>query len=44
MGMHLKTITLTEQQGSRVNGQVESGRFGNDSEYIRYLIWRDQHT
>ncbi|MDQ7733130.1 type II toxin-antitoxin system ParD family antitoxin [Halomonas sp. SpR1] len=44
MSMHLKTITLTEQQDSWVKGQVESGRFGNDSEYIRYLIRRDQQA
>jgi len=44
MSMHLKTITLTEQQDSWVNGQVQSGRFGNDSEYIRYLIRRDQQA
>ncbi|MCE7519047.1 type II toxin-antitoxin system ParD family antitoxin [Vreelandella titanicae] len=44
MSMHLKTITLTEQQDSWVKGQVESGRFGNESEYIRYLIRRDQQA
>ena len=38
MSMHRKTITLTEQQDSWVKGQIESGQFGNDSEYIRYLI------
>ncbi|MBT2773707.1 type II toxin-antitoxin system ParD family antitoxin [Halomonas sp. ISL-60] len=44
MSMHLKTITLTEQQDSWVRGQVECGRFGNDGEYIRYLIRRDQQA
>ncbi len=44
MSMHRKTITLTEQQDDWVKGQVESGHFGNDSEYIRDLIRRDQQT
>lgn len=44
MSMHLKTITLTGQQNSWVKGQLESGRFSNDSEYIRYLIRRDQQA
>jgi len=42
MRMHRKTITLTEQQDDWVKGQIESGHFGNDSEYIRDLIRRDQ--
>ena len=42
MGMHRKTITLTEQQDDWVKAQIESGHFGNDSEYIRDLIRRDQ--
>lgn len=42
MSMHRKTITLTEQQNGWVKGQIESGHFGNDSEYIRHLIRRDQ--
>lgn len=44
MGMHRKTITLTEQQDSWVKGQIETGHFGNDSEYIRHLIRRDQQA
>lgn len=44
MSMHRKTITLTEQQDSWVKVQVESGSFGNDSEYIRHLIRRDQQA
>ncbi|UQG55891.1 type II toxin-antitoxin system ParD family antitoxin [Marinobacter sp. M3C] len=44
MSMHRKTITLTEQQNGWVKGQIESGQFGNDSEYIRYLIRRDQQA
>ncbi len=42
MSMHRKTITLTEQQDDWVKGQIASGHFGNDSEYIRDLIRRDQ--
>ena len=42
MGMQRKTITLTEQQDDWVKAQVQSGHFGNDSEYIRDLIRRDQ--
>ena len=42
MSMHRKTITLTEQQNNWVKAQIESGHFGNDSEYIRHLIRRDQ--
>lgn len=44
MSMHRKTITLTEQQENWVKGQIETGHFGNDSEYIRHLIRRDQQA
>lgn len=44
MSMHRKTITLTEQQDDWVKGQIEGGQFGNDSEYIRDLIRRDQQA
>jgi len=44
MSMHRKTITLTEQQDGWVKSQIESGHFGNDSEYIRHLIRRDQQA
>ena len=44
MSMHGKTITLTEQQDDWVKAQIESGRFGNDSEYIRDLIRKDQEA
>ncbi len=44
MSMHRKTITLTKQQDDWVKGQIESGHFGNDSEYIRDLIRRDQQA
>ena len=44
MTMHRKTITLTEQQNDWVKNQIESGHFGNDSEYIRDLIRKDQQA
>jgi antitoxin ParD1/3/4 len=44
MAMHRKTITLTEQQEDWVRGQIKSGDFSNDSEYIRDLIRRDQQA
>ena len=44
MGMHRKTITLTEQQNDWVKTQIESGHFGNDSEYTPDLIRRDQQA
>jgi antitoxin ParD1/3/4 len=44
MSMHRKTITLTEQQDRWVKGQIRKGHFGNDSEYIRDLIRRDQQA
>lgn len=40
--MQRKTITLTPQQDEWVKAQVASGQFGNDSEYIRHLVRRDQ--
>ena len=44
MSMYRKTITLTKQQDDWVKGQIGSGQFGNDSEYIRHLIRRDQQA
>ncbi|MBM1143641.1 type II toxin-antitoxin system ParD family antitoxin [Alcanivorax sp. ZXX171] len=44
MSMHRKTITLTEQQDDWVKSRIESGQFGNDSEYIRHLIRQDQQA
>ena len=37
-----KTITVTEQQDSWIKAQITTGKFTNDSEYIRDLIRRDQ--
>jgi len=42
MSMQRKTITVTEQQESWIKSQVESGQYGNDSEYLRELIRHDQ--
>lgn len=42
MAMQRKTITLTEQMESWVKSQVDSGKYGNDSEYFRELVRRDQ--
>jgi antitoxin ParD1/3/4 len=42
MTMHRKTITLTDKLESWVKIQVDSGKFGNDSEYFRDLVRRDQ--
>lgn len=37
-----KIITLTALQDQWVKSQISSGRFTNDSEYIRDLVRRDQ--
>ncbi len=42
MSMKRKTITVTEQQDSWIKSQVDSGHYGNDSEYLRELIRHDQ--
>jgi len=42
MAMTRKTITITDQMDDWVKGQVESGKYGNDSEYFRDLIRKDQ--
>ncbi|WP_347988682.1 type II toxin-antitoxin system ParD family antitoxin [Methylomonas sp. AM2-LC] len=40
--MQRKTITITNQMENWVKAQVDSGKYGNDSEYFRDLIRRDQ--
>lgn len=40
--MHRKTITITDQMEHWVKAQIDSGKYGNDSEYFRDLIRRDQ--
>jgi len=43
MSMQRKTITITDQMETWVKTQVDSGKYGNDSEYFRDLIRRDQN-
>ena len=40
--MRRKTITVTEQQELWIKSQINSGKYGNDSEYLRELIRLDQ--
>jgi len=42
MSMTRKTITLTRQMDDFVKAQITTGRYGNDSEYFRDLVRRDQ--
>lgn len=42
MSMTRKTITITAQMDTWVKEQVESGRYGNDSEYFRDLVRKDR--
>jgi len=42
MAMMRKTITIPGAMDDWVKIQIESGRYGNDSEYFRDLIRRDQ--
>ena len=42
MAMTRKTITITDQMDDWGKGQFESGKYGNDSEYFRDLIRKDQ--
>ena len=42
MAMMRKTITIPEAMEDWIKAQIESGRYGNDSEYVRDLIRRDQ--
>ena len=37
-----KSITVTDRQEQWIRAQVASGDYGNDSEYFRDLIRRDQ--
>ena len=37
-----KSITVTDRQEQWIRRQVDSGEYGNDSEYFRDLIRRDQ--
>ena len=40
--MQRKTITITDQQDTWVKSVIDSGDYGNDSEYFRDLIRHDQ--
>lgn len=42
MAMIRKTITIPDAMDRWVKAQIEQGRYGNDSEYFRDLIRRDQ--
>jgi antitoxin ParD1/3/4 len=42
MAMHRKTITITDQMEQWIKSQIDSGKYGNDSEYLRDLLRRDQ--
>ncbi len=42
MAMMRKTITIPDAMEEWIKAQIESGRYGNDSEYFRDLIRRDQ--
>jgi len=42
MTMMRKTITIPVAMEEWVKAQINSGRYGNDSEYFRDLIRRDQ--
>ncbi len=42
MPMTRKTITIPDAMDGWIKAQIESGRYGNDSEYFRDLIRRDQ--
>ncbi len=44
MPMTRKTITITSQMDDWVKAQIDSGKYGNDSEYLRDLIRKDQVT
>ena len=42
MGTVRKTVTFTDQQDRWIKAQIASGEFTNDSEYLRYLVRKDQ--
>ena len=42
MALVRKSITVTDRQEQWIRAQVTSGEYGNDSEYVRDLIRRDQ--
>ena len=44
MPMTRRTITITDQMNDWVKDRIATGKYGNDSEYIRDLIRRDQSS
>ena len=42
MALVKKSITVTLRQEQWISAQIASGEYGNDSEYFRDLIRRDQ--
>jgi antitoxin ParD1/3/4 len=40
MARQRQAIIITDQMASRVKAQVDSGKYGNDSEYFRDLTLR----
>ena len=42
MAMIRKTVTIPDAMEEWIKSQIDSGHYGNDSEYIRDLIRRDQ--
>ncbi|MEN8803983.1 MAG: type II toxin-antitoxin system ParD family antitoxin [Thiogranum sp.] len=42
MGLVKKSITVTDHQEKWIKAQVKSGQYGNDSEYFRDLLRRDE--
>ena len=42
MALVKKSITVTDRQEQWIRAQVASGEYGNDREYFRDLIRRDQ--
>lgn len=42
MSMIKKTITVTDQQDAWIKSRIASGDYGNDSEFIRDLIRKEQ--
>lgn len=37
-----KTISLPDEMGDYIAGRLQSGQYGNDSEYFRDLVRRDR--
>lgn len=37
-----KTISMPDEMGAWIEARVKSGQYGNDSEYLRDLVRRDQ--